>query len=115
MLLYGDGIFIQVLEGPDENVDKLCEKIAEDPRHSAFEVLYTETIDERAFGDWSMAYKVLTPDLAEKTGGSYTVTQKNDLVSFLREGDHFVKRFMAECVKDIGDVVPSLSSPQATP
>ncbi len=101
MLLFGDGTFIQVLEGPLSAIDQLVENIKQDARHDRFDVLYEDMVDDRAFGDWSMAYRVLTPERMEQFGGQLAAQDKDDLVKFLREDDHFVKRFLAECIKDI--------------
>ncbi len=103
MLLFGDGTFIQVLEGPRTAVDELLAVISADPRHTDVELLYDEMIDERAFSDWSMAYRVLTEERLERFGGQLGFEDREDLIAFLRNDDHFVKRFLAECVKDIAE------------
>jgi Sensors of blue-light using FAD len=68
MLLYHGGCFLQVLEGPDENVEALYAKIQKDPRHTNFLLLVRETIEEKAFEDWSMGF-VDTTHIAESIGG----------------------------------------------
>ncbi|MCB9730629.1 MAG: BLUF domain-containing protein [Deltaproteobacteria bacterium] len=60
MLLYADGSFFQVLEGPEEVVDALFEKICEDPRHGKLVKIIREPIATRAFADWSMGYSKMT-------------------------------------------------------
>lgn len=55
-LITRDGMFIQVLEGPSENVRPLFEKISHDPRHSNVIKVLSEQVDQRLFPDWSMAY-----------------------------------------------------------
>ncbi len=57
MLLYRGGRFIQVLEGPADTVDDLVATIRRDPRHGEMRVLLRETIEERAFADWTMGYE----------------------------------------------------------
>lgn len=55
-LLYCDGRrFMQVLEGPERDVDATYARIAADPRHRAPVVLSRRTIAAREFGDWAMA------------------------------------------------------------
>lgn len=56
MLLFHEGTFLQVLEGSQENVEELYNKIATDTRHGNVLLLATREIDERNFGDWSMAF-----------------------------------------------------------
>lgn len=53
-LLYDDGHFIQAIEGEEGVVEALAERIAEDDRHEAFQVLARESIAEREFDDWAM-------------------------------------------------------------
>ena len=55
-LLFSDGCFAQVLEGPMDCVESVFERIQCDPRHAEVTVLQAETIDKRDFPDWSMAF-----------------------------------------------------------
>ena len=55
-LLYGDGCFLQCLEGEEDVVSALYTKIEADQRHCDVTVLSRTLIDERSFGDWSMKY-----------------------------------------------------------
>lgn len=59
MLLYKDGNFLQVLEGPEETVRPLYAQIAADPRHRGIIVLLEGEIPERQFGNWSMGFRNL--------------------------------------------------------
>lgn len=54
MLLYLNGSFFQVLEGPSDVVDGLFATISSDPRHDRVRVLLQEPAPYREFGDWSM-------------------------------------------------------------
>ena len=60
MLLYKDGNILQVLEGEEEVVKKLIERIQCDPRHKGFLVLLRGNSEERLFPDWSMGFRDLT-------------------------------------------------------
>ena len=68
MLLYHAGCFLQVLEGPDENVEAIYAKVQKDPRHTNCLLLLRETIEERAFEHWSMGF-VDTTRIAKDIGG----------------------------------------------
>ena len=57
MLIYFHGTFIQYIEGEEENVDWLYSKIAKDKRHQNITELDSGFNKERAFSDWSMAFK----------------------------------------------------------
>ena len=51
--------FMQLLEGEEDVVQTLFQTISEDWRHRSVEVFYEGTIENRAFTDWSMAFKVM--------------------------------------------------------
>jgi hypothetical protein len=53
--------FLQVLEGPAININKLLKTIKSDPRHSDFFVISTSAITKRNFEDWSMASVSMDP------------------------------------------------------
>jgi len=55
-LLFGDGCFLQCLEGEEETVLTLYKKIEADPRHCDVTELARVPVGERTFGDWSMKY-----------------------------------------------------------
>lgn len=57
MLLYRSGRFLQVIEGPGDVLRERMSIIAADPRHLDVHILLQETIDERQFPDWTMAYE----------------------------------------------------------
>ena len=61
-LLVSDQWFVQVLEGDEDLVRSLFDRIQRDPRHEDVELLFTEGAVSRAFAHWSMA-KVAMPDV----------------------------------------------------
>ena len=54
LLLFDGSRFLQVIEGSEEAIDNLVERLRMDPRHSAFEVRDERFVDRRSFEDWSM-------------------------------------------------------------
>lgn len=54
MLMYLSQSFFQVLEGPEELVLPLAERIAEDARHRDVERVLEQQVTGRTFPDWSM-------------------------------------------------------------
>jgi Sensors of blue-light using FAD len=56
MLLYVDGNFVQLIEGPDDAVDRLYAKIGRDPRHSSLLKALDGPIGERRFADWTLGF-----------------------------------------------------------
>lgn len=55
-LLFGDGCFLQCLEGDVKAVDTLYARIESDDRHRDVKVLSRYGITQRSFGAWSMKY-----------------------------------------------------------
>jgi len=69
MLLFGNGTFLQSLEGEREVVEALMAKIARDPRHTGMKILRQDAIEERQYVDWSMGFERVTEKtLAEIPG-----------------------------------------------
>ncbi len=68
MLLYREGNFLQVLEGPAGVVDSLIQKIRRDPRHDGVILMSRRSIKEREFGDWSMAFRNMSKDCSFEAG-----------------------------------------------
>lgn len=56
LLLYADGNFMQLLEGSQENVSELMERIRKDERHHDVSVLEEGLVPARHFAQWSMAF-----------------------------------------------------------
>ena len=54
LLLYDGSRFLQIVEGTEDAVDNLVDRLRMDPRHSAFEVRDERFVDRRSFPDWSM-------------------------------------------------------------
>jgi hypothetical protein len=65
MLLYKDGNIMQVLEGAEEKVLALVEKLRQDPRHHGLLILLRNHIAERQFDHWAMAFYKVAPSARE--------------------------------------------------
>lgn len=61
LLAQGD-VFMQILEGPREAVDRIFARIERDDRHVDVVVLRRTSSTSRLFGDWSMRLLDLGPD-----------------------------------------------------
>jgi hypothetical protein len=69
MLLYAEGSFFQVLEGPEAVLDPLYAKIEHDPRHTQMTLIIKEPISKRQFDDWTMGFYMMSSDeLASLSG-----------------------------------------------
>lgn len=59
MLLYNNGSFMQLIEGEDEKVEGLFDKIRRDNRHKDVTLLIKENITHKNFDKWLMGYRNL--------------------------------------------------------
>jgi len=90
LLVYVDGKFLQVLEGEQEVVSALLEKISRDRRHKDVEVVYKTGIERRTFDAWQMAYVSPSPkELATWAGLSDTTTLESTLKTLESEPNRF--------------------------
>lgn len=55
-LLFNEGAFAQVLEGPRQAVEATFERIQRDMRHGEVMILQCAPVSERGFPNWSMAF-----------------------------------------------------------
>lgn len=62
-LYYGDDRFFQYLEGEEEAVRTLYDRIAADSRHHNVTTLLEEPLKARTFANWSMKYVPLSSDV----------------------------------------------------
>lgn len=51
-----DGLFVQIIEGEADAVDKLLLKLYRDDRHSDLQIISTRIISSRSFKQWAMAH-----------------------------------------------------------
>ena len=56
LLLYYQGHFLQVLEGPEPALSTLYARIQDDPRHRSLRTLSYGAIGARCFPDWRMGF-----------------------------------------------------------
>lgn len=56
VLAYGNGQFLQLLEGEQQAIATLYERIQRDPRHENLIRFADKAITQRSFAAWSMAF-----------------------------------------------------------
>lgn len=56
VLVYGGGLFMQILEGPEQSVLKKYVKITDDKRHTNCQIIHITPTNERIFEGWSMGF-----------------------------------------------------------
>jgi len=59
LLLYGDGNFVQLLEGEKTVVERTFERVSADPRHESVTIIDSGELSERNFPKWSMGFKAM--------------------------------------------------------
>ncbi|RZM06444.1 MAG: BLUF domain-containing protein [Sphingomonas sp.] len=60
-LYLADGRFLQYLEGQEDDIAALLERIERDPRHTDCKVLDRRAISRRIYADWHMAWLPASP------------------------------------------------------
>ena len=60
LLLFNGRRFLQIIEGSEEAIDNLVERLRRDSRHSALEVRDERFVAERSFPDWSMELVIVS-------------------------------------------------------
>jgi len=69
MLLYTEGSFFQVLEGPPDAVKDVYSRIVRDKRHDQVTKIVAEAIPSRSFANWTMGFsEVARKDLEQIAG-----------------------------------------------
>lgn len=123
-LLFGEGYFLQCLEGDARIVQNLYSKIEADPRHRDVTVLLQSSISTRTFGAWSMKYvpgEQRLQGLLRQWGQSrfdpyqLSKVQIDEAVRFMRDADETVDTVPSELQALAGEPGPVARPRQATP
>ncbi len=101
LLLYRNGDFMQVIEGPHKSVRELLEKILRDPRHARVRILREGPLAERQFADWTMGFKTV-PDSAVRQLSGYSRFLEEPLAGefFAEHPDHALQ--FLQMMRDTG-------------
>lgn len=59
-LVYGDGRFMQIIEGEKTALDALYKRLLQDERHIGLVKLADKEIAARSFAEWSMAFRPIS-------------------------------------------------------
>jgi hypothetical protein len=73
VLFYQNNLFLQIMEGPDQNVDHLMNIIKQDSRHKNIQFLIQYEVHKRDFSEWNMEQFNLSKD---------TTINKNQILQF---------------------------------
>lgn len=70
MLLFHEGNFFQILEGEEQVVQDVFDKISNDPRHTQVTRVICESVAKRSFGDWTMGFVSATNEELNSIDGT---------------------------------------------
>jgi len=85
MLLYKGGNFMQVLEGPEDTVYGIFEKIKNDSRHKDVSIISREKTQTRQFPSWEMAFQNLDNPAVKNESGYSQFLQDEFTADIYRE------------------------------
>ena len=54
LLVFNGTHFLQIIEGSEQAIEELVERLRMDPRHTGFEIRDRRKVEGRSFPDWSM-------------------------------------------------------------
>ena len=94
MLMYGNGTFLQVLEGDEKSVAALVDKIGKDSRHSGIAILHRKSIERREYRDWSMAFKRVSEEALQHIEGLHDFGAHDFNIDYLRVNTSVVEKLM---------------------
>jgi hypothetical protein len=81
MLVYAARSFLQALEGDDEGVEVVWDRIRLDDRHTDLRVLADGPAASRLFADWSMGFEHVSAEELERTLPGYRASIDYPFVS----------------------------------
>ncbi|MEO1290035.1 MAG: BLUF domain-containing protein [Chloroflexota bacterium] len=94
LLLYRNGLFIQALEGDEQQVDAIFDVIKDDPRHTNVLVLYKNKIRERNYQDWSMGFQVIDDETLKQNPAYSDFLDKPITMQSLRDDPQHVRTLL---------------------
>lgn len=92
-LLYHNYEFLEILEGEEEIVMSLYERIKIDPRHKDFMLLNEGYIQERLFKNWSYAFPPLESNLVNKINKDLFISNLHSLSKIIEKPTQAAKLF----------------------
>lgn len=94
MLLYGNGTFLQAIEGEEETIDGLVDVIKADSRHEQFQLLHRKPIERREYADWSMGFDRVDDESAADIEGLANFAPDNFTFDYLTGHEPVVDKLL---------------------
>lgn len=95
LLLYSEGRFMQVLEGPAKEVREYFGRIAADPRHYRLQILADGPKPECDFTSWSMSFQCASPRACSEQANYRSLPQLLEITQ-ATPMYHLLQDFLAE-------------------
>ena len=106
MLLYANSTFLQVLEGEEDAIDEVLERIRNDPRHTDLHLLGRKQIEQREYSAWSMGLQKISTRQLKKIEGLQDLSEDDIDVAYLEQNSTIVpilmNHFRKERLKTLG-------------
>lgn len=103
LLLYHDGSFAQILEGPEEAVRNCFERVKADDRHVGCRLLLEEETTERYFDDWSMGCALSAAPASMGAGDTLSFSSITQSPAFQRAQQNIIlKSFLSSFLSNAG-------------
>ncbi|MBC6607720.1 BLUF domain-containing protein [Hymenobacter sp. BT188] len=100
VLLYSEHNIMQVLEGPQDEVLYIFNKIERDVRHRNVTKLADGEIQQRNFSQWSMGFKAVAPSDFQHLAGYLNINQPDFLPPNPTQSDASLHSILASFVTD---------------
>ncbi len=88
VLVYVEGVFLQILEGDKTCLLNLMDKISKDVRHETVTILRETDVPSAFFGDWKMAYVSASAEQVAAWAGLSRTADMPEILSDLHKDQH---------------------------
>ena len=103
LLIYSDGVFIQILEGVQKTVERVFQRILDDSRHENVAILLDNDVETRAFANWEMAFIESTPEELGARAGVNGALDRSEVLRLLSQDQSRVTIFLHNFASALGD------------
>lgn len=103
ILLLIQGKFVQYIEGPEDEIEKVYDSISKDSRHTDMILLDSGDLKERQFKDWSMAYKEVEDKQIKRIVGQENLDLEDVFLNQKESKNHPVLAVLYDFVKTLSN------------
>ncbi len=103
ILVFADNTFFQVLEGQEDVVRSLMQKITPDKRHRDVKIIFEGQVAAPAFSSWEMAYVSTNAQEMAAWAGLRSTTTLDDTLDHLRSTPSHVPDILLKLIGAISE------------